>query len=197
MRALTLATPEQRSFFTKVHPEYVRERAPGCEITMMVYHHTGGHYTGDWPILTGQTGRWVSVHYYITRTGTIWHLTEDRLRASHAGESIWQGMTGPYGRSVNDISLGVEFESTGYNDYTEVQYEAGIWLAYQKMHEYDIALDNIVGHKDVSPGRKWDPGLIETAWFQADIVRYGNLLELQSADTGITTQVTADDLRTT
>lgn len=97
----------------------------------------------------------VSYHYLIGRDGTVYQLVSEELKAWHAGESSWHGMT--VGNSVNPTSIGVAFANDGTEAYRDAQYEAGGHLVAEICKRYGIPLDLIRGHNEVSPGRKRDP----------------------------------------
>lgn len=108
----------------------------------------------------------VSSHYLITRDGDVIRFVADEDIASHAGESQ---MPPPDGRrEVNNFSLGIELISTHPDDdpevktqsdaYTDLQYESLHLLLLHLIERYNISIDQIVGHEDVAPGRKKDPG---------------------------------------
>jgi AmpD protein len=98
--------------------------------------------------------RTVSSHFYIRRGGEIIQFVPTLLRAWHAGESSFHGREG-----VNDFSIGVELEGCDEHEFEDVQY--GTLSSLTKCLQIDFPLitrDRIVGHSDVSPGRKTDPG---------------------------------------
>lgn len=189
MRRFQYVLPTIQQHFDTDHPEYARPRPEGSHPELLVLHHTGGHYAGDWPILTGQTDRWVSVHYYVTRDGTVWYLTDEALRASHAGVSVWEGR-----HNVNDFSLGIEMESTGHNGYTDPQYWGTVWLCMNLCLRYHIPFEGVVGHKHIAPGRKWDPGMLNLEEFRAHM---GRVLahDYLSDEANIRVNASLDDIR--
>lgn len=93
----------------------------------------------------------VSAHYLIDRKGTIYRLVKDENIAYHAGAS-----KAPDGRTnVNDFSIGIEMLNTKEDKYTDAQYEAVNGLVASLKGKYPIK--SVVGHGDISPGRKTDP----------------------------------------
>jgi len=96
----------------------------------------------------------VSAHLVIHRDGRVVQYVPFHKRAWHAGVSCFKGREG-----CNDFSIGIELEGTDETCYTASQYQnlAGVikalWQAYPSLHTYDV-----VGHSDISPGRKTDPG---------------------------------------
>ncbi|TSA21770.1 MAG: 1,6-anhydro-N-acetylmuramyl-L-alanine amidase AmpD [Betaproteobacteria bacterium] len=97
-------------------------------------------------------GRQVSAHFFIRRTGALIQFVPCRQRAWHAGVSSWQGR-----ERCNDFSLGVELEGTDDLPFTDAQYATlnALWVALRAAYP---ALTAIVGHSDIAPGRKTDPG---------------------------------------
>ena len=97
----------------------------------------------------------VSSHLFIRRDGNAQQFVDLDDRAWHAGQSTWQGK-----ERCNDFSIGIEMEGTDDLTFTDAQYETLIQLTLQIQREYpDITNDRIVGHSDIAPGRKTDPGL--------------------------------------
>ena len=96
----------------------------------------------------------VSAHVFIDRQGRVTQFVPFDLRAWHAGESSWRGRP-----ACNDWSVGIELEGTDTRSYTVRQYAAlaGVILALFD-HYPRLARDTIVGHAEVAPGRKTDPG---------------------------------------
>ena len=96
----------------------------------------------------------VSAHFFIRRTGELWQCVPLHLRAWHAGISVFQGR-----EKCNDFSIGIELEGTDDQPYDEAQYQTLSELSQTLMHYYPlITPDRIVGHSDIAPGRKTDPG---------------------------------------
>lgn len=96
----------------------------------------------------------VSSHLLITREGEVVQFVPFGKRAWHAGKSSFQGKT-----ACNDFSIGIELEGTDHLPFTEVQYQvlANVIQCLQKAYP-DITAERIVGHSDIAPGRKTDPG---------------------------------------
>lgn len=93
----------------------------------------------------------VSAHFLIKRTGELIQFVSCHNRAWHAGESSWKGMY-----DCNDFSIGIELEGTEIESYEEIQYKVLLNLLVQLKKEYNII--DIVGHSDIAPNRKTDPG---------------------------------------
>ncbi len=96
----------------------------------------------------------VSSHILIHRTGHITQFVAFNKRAWHAGVSNYQGHT-----QCNDFSIGIELEGTDYLPYTEKQYSQLADLIQSLIATYPtLSMKHIVGHSDIAPARKTDPG---------------------------------------
>ncbi|HET9679565.1 MAG TPA: 1,6-anhydro-N-acetylmuramyl-L-alanine amidase AmpD [Gammaproteobacteria bacterium] len=96
----------------------------------------------------------VSSHVLIRRDGELRQYVPFHLRAWHAGLSAWLGR-----ENCNDFSIGIELEGTDTIAYTDRQYQQLDWLVAGLMAYYPaITAGRIVGHSDIAPGRKTDPG---------------------------------------
>lgn len=99
----------------------------------------------------------VSSHYVVEEDGTVWQLVDEARRAHHAGISYWRGRTG-----LNDRSIGIEIVNPGhehgYRDFPALQMAAVCDLCLDIMSRHPIADRDIVGHSDIAPNRKEDPG---------------------------------------
>lgn len=114
----------------------------------------------------------VSSHLFIRRDGEIRQFVPFNKRAWHAGHSQFQGRD-----NCNDFSIGIELEGTDTLAYTDIQYQHLAEVTRAIMQAYPgITLDRIVGHSDIAPGRKTDPGA------SFDWVYYRQLLTCVSAD---------------
>jgi N-acetylmuramoyl-L-alanine amidase len=99
----------------------------------------------------------VSAHYLIAEDGQILRLVAEDKRAWHAGQSYWRGLHG-----VNGASVGIEIVNPGhefgYRPFTEEQMEALLPLLAGIVERHRIPPANVVGHSDIAPARKQDPG---------------------------------------
>jgi len=96
----------------------------------------------------------VSAHLFIRRPGEIIQYVPLHARAWHAGRSHFNGRD-----ECNDFSIGIELEGTDTTPYTAAQYRQLVAVAQQLMQTYPaITPQRIVGHCDIAPGRKTDPG---------------------------------------
>jgi len=106
------------------------------------------------PGFSSLQGLQVSAHYVVDRQGDISCFVDPDKRAWHAGESIWQGRSG-----CNDYAIGIEMVGDEVHPFSTDQYRETARLCQMLMQRYPaITTDRIVGHEDIAPGRKWDPG---------------------------------------
>ncbi|WP_215844469.1 1,6-anhydro-N-acetylmuramyl-L-alanine amidase AmpD [Acidithiobacillus montserratensis] len=96
----------------------------------------------------------VSTHFFIERDGRLWQHVSVWDRAWHAGVSSWQGRT-----ACNDYSVGIELEGSESTRFLPEQYQRLATLAGDLQRLFPaINPERMVGHADIAPGRKWDPG---------------------------------------
>ena len=97
----------------------------------------------------------VSSHIVIKRTGEILQFVPFNKRAWHAGISSYLGK-----ENCNDYSIGIELEGTDDSEFTDEQYNSLINLTSSLIRSYpNLSEDRLVGHSDIAPGRKSDPGI--------------------------------------
>ena len=96
----------------------------------------------------------VSAHYVIKQNGQVFQFVADELRARHAGISSFRGRT-----NFNDFSIGIELVNSGKEIYPEIQMQSCIDLCLSLKHKYNIPAENFIGHSDIAPSRKIDPGI--------------------------------------
>ena len=146
-------------------------RPPGCEAELLVIHNIslpprcyGGEcieqfFTNclDWnahPYFEEIRGVEVSAHLLIQRGGELVQFVGFDARAWHAGQSCYKGRG-----DCNDFSIGIELEGADDDPYTDAQYAALTAVTQALLGCYPtLSADNIVGHSDIAPGRKTDPG---------------------------------------
>ncbi|MEM1387889.1 MAG: N-acetylmuramoyl-L-alanine amidase [Pseudomonadota bacterium] len=95
----------------------------------------------------------VSAHYLIGRDGTAWQLVDERKRAWHAGAGAWGACT-----DINSNSIGIELDNSGDCPFAEPLMARLEALMQAIMARHGIAADGVIGHSDMAPGRKVDPG---------------------------------------
>jgi len=115
---------------------------------------TGNLPAGAHPEFVERAGLRVSAHLLIRRDGEPVQFVSFNDRAWHAGKSVWQGR-----EACNDYSIGIECEGTDDVPYEPAQYQTLRSLLPMLLDTYpQITRDRVVGHSDVAPGRKTDPG---------------------------------------
>lgn len=106
------------------------------------------------PLLKPLAGLRVSAHLLIDRGGKITQFVPFNRRAWHAGKSVWGGR-----ELCNDYSIGIELEGTDQLAYTPRQYDQLVGVIGEIIRSYPhITPARVVGHSDIAPGRKTDPG---------------------------------------
>ena len=125
--------------------------------SMIVLHYTGMlDATSALARLCDPAAK-VSAHYLIDEDGSIHRLVDERNRAWHAGRSHWRGID-----DVNGVSIGIELVNPGhehgYRPFPEEQIDSLIPLVAGIVERHAITRGNIVGHSDIAPTRKQDPG---------------------------------------
>lgn len=126
-------------------------------VDMLLLHYTGMESAeAALDRLTDPAAR-VSAHYLIDEGGRVFRLVAEEMRAWHAGQSSWAGET-----DVNSRAIGVELANPGhefgYRDFPGPQIAALIDLANGILERHRIPAARVLGHSDVAPGRKTDPG---------------------------------------
>ena len=133
------------------------DRPTGGPIDMLVLHYTGMTSAQAAIDRLRDPAARVSSHYVVEEDGLVWSLVDERRRAFHAGVSYWRGHTG-----LNDRSIGIEIVNPGhehgYRDFPALQSAAVCDLCLSVLSRHPIPPRNVVGHSDVAPDRKEDPG---------------------------------------
>ena len=132
-------------------------RADGVPVDMLVLHYTGMPSGAEALARLCDPAAKVSAHYMIEEDGRVFCLVPESRRAWHAGVSCWRGQ-----RDINARSIGIELVNPGhefgYRDFPAEQMAALIDLTRQILDRHAIPARNVVGHSDVAPARKTDPG---------------------------------------
>lgn len=132
-------------------------RPDGMVIDMLVIHYTGMRTGAAALQRLCDPAAEASAHYLIEEDGRVFRLVDEAERAWHAGVALWRGNS-----NINDRSIGIELVNPGheygYRPFPDVQMAALIGLARNALARYPILAQNVVGHSDVAPMRKQDPG---------------------------------------
>jgi N-acetylmuramoyl-L-alanine amidase len=144
-------------------PELVHRELPSpnwderaLPVSMVVLHYTEMEREAALRRLTDPEAK-VSAHYFISEDGEVVRLVDEEKRAWHAGASYWRGH-----KDVNSASVGIELDhpghGLGYREFAEAQIDALVPLLHDIVRRHDIPRANVIGHSDVAPARKMDPG---------------------------------------
>lgn len=133
------------------------ERKDGRKPDMILLHYTGmGTAEGALDWLCRDESQ-VSSHYFVFEDGRVIQLVPEERRAWHAGKSLWQGEA-----DINSLSIGIEIANAGHPgglpEFPDAQIEAVIELCRDCGQRWAIAPERVLGHSDVAPVRKVDPG---------------------------------------
>jgi len=135
----------------------------GVPVDMLVLHYTGMKTAEEALARLCDYDAAVSAHYTVDRDGTVYAHVPETERAWHAGVSYWAGE-----RNVNPRSIGIELVNPGhefgYVPFAEAQIAALIELAQGILSRHPIPAKRVVGHSDVAPARKKDPGELFPWW---------------------------------
>lgn len=135
-------------------PNYDERTLP---VSMIVLHYTGMQTAQAAIDRLRDPDAKVSAHYLIAEDGTILRMVDEEKRAWHAGKSRWRGI-----EDVNSASIGIEIVNPGhefgYRPFLEEQIDALIPLVADITARHGITRGNVVGHSDIAPTRKQDPG---------------------------------------
>lgn len=132
-------------------------RPEGRGVDMIVLHYTGMRTAAEAVGRLRDAAAKVSAHYVVDEDGAVLRLVPEDRRAWHAGVAYWRGAT-----DINARSIGVEIANPGhehgYRDFTALQTAAVCDLCLEILSRHPVPARNVVGHSDVAPGRKEDPG---------------------------------------
>jgi N-acetylmuramoyl-L-alanine amidase len=135
-------------------PNFDQRRGPP---DMIVLHYTGMRTGAEALARLCDPAAKVSAHYLIEEDGRLVQLVAEERRAWHAGVSFWKGE-----RDINAVSIGIELVNPGhefgYRDFPDAQIEALIGLLGAVRGRWEVPGGRILGHSDVAPDRKLDPG---------------------------------------
>lgn len=132
-------------------------RPAGVAIDTIVLHYTGMKTAAEALRRLCDPAAKVSAHYAMDEDGSVIRLVPEEMRAWHAGVSSWRGES-----NINDRSIGIEIVNPGhefgYRPFPEPQMAALIALLHGILGRHRIPAARVLGHSDVAPGRKQDPG---------------------------------------
>lgn len=126
-------------------------------IDMLILHYTGMRTAAEALDRLCDPAAKVSAHYLIDEDGTVWRLVDEASRAWHAGVSSWRRRS-----DINSVSIGIELANPGhefgYRPFPEAQMAALEELAQDILARHAIPARHVLGHSDIAPTRKRDPG---------------------------------------
>ena len=138
-------------------PNYSKRKRSKKDLKFVIIHYTGMQSEIASLKRLKNSKSQVSCHYLINRKGQIFQMVDDYKIAWHAGKSKWKKF-----KNLNNISLGIELVNKGhrlgYQNFTEKQIKSLIILCKSLKKKYKIKKENFLGHSDIAPNRKMDPG---------------------------------------
>lgn len=146
-------------------PTPFKSSREGAKVNLLVLHYTGTRTSEEaLEILSGRMGKEVSAHYTVDEDGSVYQHVGEAEKAWHAGISHWRGVD-----NVNATSVGIEIVNPGhefgYRAFPKSQMLAVAELSRAIIARHGIAARNVIGHSDVAPSRKEDPGeLFDWPW---------------------------------
>lgn len=111
----------------------------------------------------------VSSHYLIKDDGQVFQLVDDKYKAWHAGVSYWKNDS-----NINECSIGIELDNLGNTEFSKKQLDNLAKLCKILMNKYSINYSNVIGHSDIAPERKIDPGIFFD-WYKLGVQGIGHL----------------------
>ena len=143
--------------FTNYSPNFNPIKRSSAQIKFLIFHYTGMKKESDAIKKLTNFKSNVSCHYFIKKKGETLVMVPDLYIAWHAGKSQWKKF-----KSLNKYSIGIEISNPGhdftYNQFSKKQIQSLIKLSKILIKKYKIKPKNILGHSDISPERKKDPG---------------------------------------
>lgn len=128
-------------------------RRDGLEPSIIVLHYTAMESAQAARDRLCDPAAQVSAHYLICRRGFVTGLVSEEHRAWHAGHGAWRGQT-----DINSRSIGIELDNCGHSPFSEPQMAALEKLLVDIRSRWTIDPADVIGHSDMAPGRKQDPG---------------------------------------
>lgn len=158
-------------------PNFDERRLP---VSILVMHYTGMQDAASAINWLANPESKVSAHYVVTEDGQVVNMVREEDRAWHAGRGYWRGI-----EDINSASIGVEIVNPGhewgYVPFPEEQMDAVTRLAHDIVKRHHIVPANVIGHSDLAPSRKQDPGEL----FDWDrLAKHGIALEKPSVKLG-------------
>ena len=138
-------------------PNFNQNKRNSRQIKFLIFHYTGMRKEIDAINRLTNIQSEVSTHYLIKKNGDIVVMVPDLYIAWHAGKSSWKSF-----KSLNKNSIGIEISNPGhennYLNFSKKQVQSIIYLSKSLLKKYKIKSSNVLGHSDIAPFRKKDPG---------------------------------------
>ncbi|MBM3468575.1 MAG: N-acetylmuramoyl-L-alanine amidase [Alphaproteobacteria bacterium] len=151
--------------YKKIHhpsPNF-EDRPEGVLIDTIILHYTDMRNAEEALERLSDPQAKVSAHFLIHKNGNVYQLVDPYYKAWHAGESYWQG-----DKDLNNRSIGIELDNAGHafglEPFSEIQITTLINLLKDLVEVFEVPVNRIIGHSDVAPLRKQDPGEL-FPWF--------------------------------
>ena len=144
-------------FDSLISPNFNKNKRSKKQVKLIVFHYTGmqSKVAAIKKLCNPQSK--VSCHYFIDRIGNITKIVPEEFPAWHAGESSWKNY-----KFINQYSIGIELSNPGhsfkYLKFSKKQIYSLKQLSKKLIAKYNMIASNIVGHSDIAPLRKKDPG---------------------------------------
>jgi len=138
-------------------PNFDPNKRKSKQIKFLIFHYTGMKKESEAIKRLTNIQSEVSSHYFIKKNGDIVVMVPDLYVAWHAGKSSWKSF-----KSLNKNSIGIEISNPGhennYLNFSKKQVQSIIYLTKSLFKKYKIKSSNVLGHSDIAPFRKKDPG---------------------------------------
>jgi len=161
-------------------PNYSRKSRPKKTIKFIIIHYTGMQSEIESIKRLIHKNSKVSCHYLINRKGKIMQMVKENKIAWHAGVSRWKNI-----KNLNQNSIGIELVNKGhffgYENYSNLQINSLIKLCSKLKKKYNIHKENFLGHSDIAPYRKIDPGE-KFPWKKLSNYQLGKWYNLKKAE---------------
>ena len=142
---------------TKYSPNYSKKSRDLKDIKFIIIHYTGMRKEASAIERLCNVKFKVSAHYFIKKNGSVLNLVPPLYEAWHAGKSGWKNF-----KFLNRYSIGIEIQNSGhdnkYENFTQKQIISTKKLLKCLINKFNVKSKNILGHSDIAPNRKKDPG---------------------------------------
>ena len=138
-------------------PNFDIKKRPKNSIKFIIIHYTGMKKESEAIARLLDYNSKVSCHYFIKNNGNVIRMVPDSYKAWHAGKSKWKKF-----KSLNKHSIGIEINNPGhdhgYKSFSQKQVKSLLFLVKDLKKKFNIDNKNVLGHSDIAPDRKKDPG---------------------------------------